>query len=88
MKPAPGPRIDLGDDADLIALLEEREWLSRRVRADQRPGRGLAPRAPGARAVAPLAVGAAHPKQASEDAAAENPVTPIVKRACCDFPYG
>jgi hypothetical protein len=35
MKPAPGPQIDLGDDAELIALLEEREMLSRRVRADQ-----------------------------------------------------
>jgi hypothetical protein len=36
MKPAPGAQIDLGDDAELIALLEEREELYRRVRADQR----------------------------------------------------
>jgi hypothetical protein len=35
MKPALGPQIDLGDDAELIALLEERETLTREVKARQ-----------------------------------------------------
>ena len=34
--PAPGSEIDLGDDLELVALLERREKLCREVRAGQR----------------------------------------------------
>jgi hypothetical protein len=33
--PAPGPKINLGDDLELVALLERREELSREIRAGQ-----------------------------------------------------
>jgi hypothetical protein len=36
MQPVDGPKIDFGDDARLVALLEEREELNRRMKDDQR----------------------------------------------------
>jgi hypothetical protein len=35
-RPAPGPEINLGDDLELVELLERRETLYREIRAGQR----------------------------------------------------